>query len=238
LNVTTVLASFALGLSIFSLADRSDPALTDRSAPPQLDLVSALDQLGDEDLMLRYAEGQAAAFDVLVLRYRRRIYSFLLRRVRNPARAEELLSDVFLKLHRAAPRYSPQARFSTYLYTIAYRASMNAQSRQRNRRDEGVGGLQELDAVRGKTLGADLASPDRALRSQRAVERLDRELAKLPEGQQAAFTLYYREGLSCAEAAECLGISSAEVKGRLAYARKLLRERMSGFLDDGGIDLT
>lgn len=238
MDVTTVLATFALGLSVFSLADGNAVALTDSSAPTQLDLVSDLDQLSDEDLMLRYAGGQAAAFDVLVLRYRRRIYSFLLRRVRNPDRAEELLSDVFLKLHRAAPRYSPQARFSTYLYTIAYRASLNAQSRLRNRRDQGVGGLQELDAVRGIVPTVAPGSPDRALRSQRAVERLDQELSQLPEGQQAAFTLYYREGLSCAEAAECLGISPAEVKGRLAYARKLLRERMSGFLDAGGIDLT
>jgi RNA polymerase sigma-70 factor (ECF subfamily) len=188
--------------------------------------------------MLRYRDGQAAAFDVLVLRHRRRIYSFLLRRVRNPARAEELLSDVFLKLHRAAPRYSPEARFTTYLYTIAYRASLNAQARQRNRPDQGVGGTEELDAIGSIDGAAGTASPDRVLRSQRAVARLDHEIAQLPEGQQAAFILYYRQGLSCAEAAECLGLSAAEVKGRLAYARKLLRERMAEFLDAGGGDLS
>lgn len=236
--MTTALAISHLGLLPLSFADRSFVALTDRSDRPKLDLVSDLGQLSDEDLMLRYAEGQAAAFDVLVLRHRRRIYSFLLRRVRNPDRAEELLSDVFLKLHRAAPRYTPEARFTTYLYTIAYRASLNAQSRQRNRLDQGVGGLNELDSVRSSAPAPGAHSPDRALRSQRAVARLDRELAQLPEGQQAAFILYYREGLSCAEAAECLGISPAEVKGRLAYARKLLRERMAGFLDAGGIDLS
>jgi RNA polymerase sigma-70 factor (ECF subfamily) len=219
-------------------ADWSLKPVTDRRARPQLDLASDLGQLSDEDLMLRYRDGQAAAFDVLVLRHRRRIYSFLLRRVRNPARAEELLSDVFLKLHRAAPRYSPEARFTTYLYTIAYRASLNAQARQRNRLDQGVGGTEELDAIGSIDGAAGTASPDRVLRSQRAVARLDHEIAQLPEGQQAAFILYYRQGLSCAEAAECLGLSAAEVKGRLAYARKLLRERMAEFLDAGGGDLS
>ena len=211
--------------------------MTDPPARPRLDLASDLGDLPDEELMLRYRDGQAAAFDVLVLRHRRRIYSFLLRRLRNPSRAEELLSDVFLKLHRAAPGYEPTAKFTTYLYTIAHRASLNAEARQRSRRDEGVGDLGDLESVQRLEEAPRAVSPESALRTQRAVERLELELAQLPEGQQAAFVLYYREGLSIADVAECLDLAPAEVKGRLAYARKLLRGRMADFLTEGGGDL-
>lgn len=223
---------------IFFSGDGRLQLLTDRRVAPQLDLVEDLDRLSDEDLMVRYRDGGAAAFDVLVLRHRGRIFSFLRRMVRDAQRAEELLSDVFLKLHRAAPRYRPEARFTTYLYTIAYRVGLNALDRQRNRRDRGVGGLDELDRLTPVVDQETTRSPERMLRTHRAMDRLEDELGRLPASQQAAFILYYREGLSCAEAAECLGISAAEVKGRLAYARKLLRERLSGFLDEGGGDLS
>ena len=213
---------------------------------PTLSLVSDLSGLADEELMLRYRGGDVAAFDTLVLRHRSRVYSFLLRRLRSPERAEELLSEVFLKLHRAAPRYEPEARFTTYLFTIAYRACLNAQARLRNRRDQGVGDTEDLEQtaalvaspVASPASGATPKSPEHSLRTQRAVRRLDDELGRLPEGQLEIFLLYYREGLSIPEVAECLGLKSSEVKGRLAYARKLLRQRMADFLREGGGDLT
>ena len=95
-----------------------------------------------------------------------------------------------------------------------------------------------MDAVpRADALSA-TAGPERALGVQRAMDRLDRELAELPVEHQATFILYYREGLSCAEAASCLGVPASEVKGRLAYTRRLLRERMGPFLSEGGGDLS
>ena len=169
-----------------------------------------------------------------------------MRRLRNPERAEELLSEVFLKVHRAAPRYQPEARFTTYLFTIAYRACLNVEARLRNRRDEAVGDTEDLDVTASsaavtlgsQTLGLGSRSPERALRTQRAVARLDAELDKLPEGQREIFLLYYREGLTIADVAVCLDLEPSEVKGRLAYARKILRERMSDFLQAGGGDWT
>ena len=219
--------------------------MSDRRAKRTLSLVSDLSSLADEDLMLRYRSGDVAAFDILVLRHRARIYSFLLRRLRSPERAEELLSEVFLKLHRAAPRYEPEARFTTYLFTIAYRACLNAEDRLRNRRDQSVGDTEDLEqtaalgasSMASPVSGAVPKSPEHSLRTQRAVARLDEELGRLPDGQLEIFLLYYREGLSIPEVAACLGLKSSEVKGRLAYARKLLRQRMADFLREGGGDL-
>lgn len=200
-----------------------------------LRLVSDLSELPDETLMERYRDGDVAAFDVLVRRHRRPVLGFLRRLVPSATRAEELLGDVFLKLHRAAPRYEPTARFTTYLYTVAYRAALNARDKARHQLDSSVGGDAELEARSSVDRPTSLPQdPERAVQVREAMALLDRELATLPEAHRAAFVLYYQHDLSCAELASCLEISPAEAKGRLAYARKLLRTRLAPLLADGG----
>ncbi len=207
----------------------------DESAPndprPRLRVVGPLGELADEELMERYRDGETAAFDVLVLRYRDPLFGFIRRVVPDAERAEEILGDVFLKLHRAAPRYEVRARFRTYLYTIAWRAALNAADRARNQLDSAVGGDAELPSNDPVQRPAPLASdPERSVVVSRQLAALERELATLPAAHRAAFLLYYRGGLSCAEVAATLDISPAEAKGRLAYARKLLRDRLQPLL--------
>ena len=200
----------------------------DPKARPHLRLVAdaaSLRDVSDEDLMCRHRDGEPGCFDVLVERYRGRLYGFLRRHGSRPQRAEELVADVFLKIHRAAPRYQPTAKFSTYLYTVARRASLNARGRMAVRLEVAAGGI-ELDGVLGGA--ADVEDPERTAEARRSVARLQTELDALPEGHRAAFSLYYVEGMSCAAVAEALDISAAEAKGRLAYARKLLRQRLAG----------
>jgi RNA polymerase sigma-70 factor (ECF subfamily) len=196
--------------------------VSDRVHVGHLRLVGSLDELNDEELMCRYRDGEAPAFDVLVKRHRGPLMAFIKRMVHSPDRAEELLGDVFLKVHRAAPRYQPTAKLTTWLYTVAYRTSLNALDRERHRVDPV--GLAAFEAVQPTGPAHD---PERAVATGEALDALERELARLADGHRAAFLLYYRQGLSCAEVAECLEITAAEAKGRLAYARKLLRQRLS-----------
>lgn len=198
--------------------------------PPHLRVVDALLDLSDEELMLRHGQGDAGAFDVLVSRHKGRVFG-LLRRMGLPApRAEEVLADVFLKLHRAAPRYEPTARFTTFLHTVAWRAAVNALDKARHQPDRGVAEAHLLEQAAAPS--APSTNPERALDTRRAFDRLDRELAELPEGHRAAFVLYYAEGMSCADVADALDISPAEAKGRLAYSRKLLRTRLAPWLQE------
>jgi len=197
--------------------------------------VGDLSELADEALMERYRDGEVAAFEVLVLRHRRPVLAFLRRLVSSPHRAEELLGDVFLKLHRAAPRYRPTAKFTTYLYTVAYRAALNARDKAAHQLDSGVGGDAELEARTDRQRsGSPAGDPERAVQVRESLAMLDRELAALPEAHRAAFVLYYQHDLSCAEVASCLEITPAEAKGRLAYARKLLRTRLAPLLAGEG----
>jgi len=192
-----------------------------------LRVVPDLSSLADEDLMCRHRDGDAAAFDLLVRRHRGGLYRYLLRMTRNAQRAEELLADTFLKIHRAAPRYQPSAKFTTYAYTIAHRAALNHRARMHNRREFGAGGPAELEQQQPPPNTSGPADPERAVRVKRDFVRLEAELAELPEIHRATFLLYYVQGMSCSEIATSLQISSEEAKGRLAYARKLLRTRLS-----------
>ena len=81
----------------------------------------------DEDvqLMLAFQRGEEGAFDALFDRWATRLLRFLTRMVKDRAVAEELVQETFLRVHRARERYSPDAKFSTWLYTIAGNAARN-----------------------------------------------------------------------------------------------------------------
>jgi RNA polymerase sigma-70 factor (ECF subfamily) len=173
-------------------------------------------------------DGEDRAFDLLVGRHKRGVYRFLVRMVRSEARAEELLSESFMKLYQARERYQTTARFSTYLYTIARRVALNSQARMHVRSEAGTATEAELDAARSPLTEAQPLhhNPERAAIVRGQLTALREELALLKPGHRDAFLLYYGEGLNCSEVAKLLQISPAEAKGRLAYTRKLLRVRL------------
>ncbi len=207
--------------------------LKDRPSSSRVRRLALADSSTDEELMCRHRDGESGAFDELVRRHRRRVVAFVARMGVGQARSEEISSDVFLKLHRAAPGYEPTARFTTYLYTVAYRATLNVQDKASNRRERPVGGsveLEEREAQGLKAVSDGAEAVENAVDSARALRRLDQEISELTEDLRAPFLLYYREGMSCVEVAECLQARPEEIKGRLAYARRLIRERMADLL--------
>ncbi len=85
-------------------------------------LLAALD---DAQVMLRVRDGDDAAFNYLVERYRRAMISFMYRMVHNAAIAEELSQEVFLRVYRSRASYSADAKFTTWLYRIATNLAVN-----------------------------------------------------------------------------------------------------------------
>ena len=195
---------------------------------PHLRVVPELQEQSDEELMCLVRDGMDEAFDLLVERHKRGVFRFLVQMTRNEASAEELLSESFLKLYQARERYQITARFSTYLYTIARRAALNAQARMHVRSEAGTETEKELDSARSPLTEYQPMhqNPEKAAMVRRQLQALRDELARLRPGHREAFLLYYGEGLNCSEVADILAISPAEAKGRLAYTRKLLRERL------------
>ena len=79
----------------------------------------ALDEQSDEDLMLAYAAGNVAAFEIIVKRHERPLFNFILRSVGRRDIAEELLQETFLRIIKSASKYQTTAKFTTWAYTIA-----------------------------------------------------------------------------------------------------------------------
>jgi RNA polymerase sigma-70 factor, ECF subfamily len=171
----------------------------------------------DAALLVAFQQGDESAFRTLFERHARAMYAFCHHLVKDAARAEELAQDVFLKLHQAAPRYRPTARFRTFLYRIASNHCMNELRRgeHASRRPGGRHGEEPLDLDQ---LPSGQATPEeQAVGSAlgRAVEAL---LARLPEKQRAAFVLCRFEGLSYEEIAEVLQTSVPAVKSLIHRA--------------------
>ena len=174
--------------------------------------------------MLAFRAGDGGAFDALFRRWVGRVLRYVGRLVRDPAVAEELAQEVFLRVHRARERYRADAKFSTWLFTIATNVARNElrrpQQRARKRSlDEDDGGAPfELPAPGS---GADLVAHAR-----RVGATLEVELAALPDRQREALWLTAVEGFSYAEVASALETSEPSVKALVHRARVTLAERM------------
>ena len=181
----------------------------------------------DEDaaLMLAFSAGDGAAFDALFGRWAAPLLRYLERMLRDAAGAEELVQEVFLRVHGARERYQPQARFSTWLYRIATNLALNELRRPRRRELHA-----SLDEPGGPVLSGEGSAAEDALDARRLAGRVEHELAQLPERQRAALCLTAVEGLSYAEVAAALEISESAVKALVHRARSALAERIS----DGG----
>lgn len=187
------------------------------------ELEADLDAL-DEDvrLMLAFREGDRVAFEALFQRWASPLLRYLDRMVRDTAAAEELVQEVFLRVHRARDRYRPEARFSTWLYRIATNVALNELRRPR-RRDPHY----SIDDEAGPELVATTTAPDELAHARRIAGAVERELAALPERQRSALWLSAVEGLSYAEVAETLDVSEKAVKALVHRARSSLARRLS-----------
>ena len=171
----------------------------------------------DEELMLAYRDGHAGAFEVLYARHRARLYRFVLRAVKSRPLGEELFQEIWLRVIEARGRYTPQARFTTWLYTIAHNHLVD------HWRKRGL----TLVALEGEEIAG--ASPDPAaeVQARESLERFAAALEGLPPLQREAFLLHEEGGLSVAEIAAATRTNEEAAKSRLRYAMTKLRAAMS-----------
>jgi RNA polymerase sigma-70 factor (ECF subfamily) len=176
----------------------------------------------DESLMLRYGRGDVTAFDTLYRRHRGPVFRFLARQVRHGGAAEELSQDVWMGVIRARSRYRSDARFTTWLYTIA-RNRLIDHHRAGERLTRGLG--QPTDTAP-EDLASGLPGAGRVLDAGHALSRLLELVAALPAEQREAFLLREEGGLDVAEIAQVTGVGHETAKSRLRYAVTKLRSDM------------
>ena len=181
----------------------------------------------DEKLMLRFAGGDAAAFDALYSRHRGGVYRYLLRQCENQATAEELFQDVWMNLVHARGRYQVQAKFATYLYTLAHNRLIDHFRRHKRLH---LVPLADEDADAAELQASPALLPDRNAQAREQAARLLRLVLELPEVQREAFLLHEEGDLSVEEIAQVTGANRETVKSRLRYAMDKLREGMKDYL--------
>ena len=182
----------------------------------------------DENLMLRYQEGDAGAFEILYKRHKDGLYRYLLRLSGHPSSAEELFQDIWMNLIRAHKRYSVQAKFTTYLYHMAHNRLVDHYRKQ----GKGIPVSYEDCVEEGFEPASNDPSSDPESATSRAQQHdcLMDSIRQLPEAQREAFLLREETGLSIEEIASITGVSGETAKSRLRYAVKKLRETMRGLL--------
>jgi RNA polymerase sigma-70 factor (ECF subfamily) len=187
----------------------------------------------DEQLMELYRKGSRDAFEELFARHHRKVIHFAYRMTGDKARAEEAAQEIFLRIARAAFTWQPTARFSTWMYTIARRTTLNY---IRDEREEG-GKVPILPGEEGQDGSPALQFPGPAARNPEEMawsaeiqERFIEALQRLPETCRSAFVLNRGDGLSYEETAAVLGITIQAVKSRIFRAREMLMESLSGLL--------
>jgi RNA polymerase sigma-70 factor (ECF subfamily) len=180
--------------------------------------LDALDE--DVRLMLAFRGGDGVAFERLFRRWSGPLLRYLDRMVRDLATAEELVQEVFLRVHRSRERYTPEARFSTWLYRIATNLALNELRRPRHRAPH-----RSIDDEGAAPIAAG-PSADDVVAARRVGRAAAEALAELPEKQRAALCLAAVEGLSYAEVAEALDVTEKAVKSLVHRARSALALRL------------
>ena len=179
----------------------------------------------DEELMLGYRDGDAAAFDLLYARHKGGVYRYLYRQCRDAAAAEELFQDVWMNLVRARAGYTVQAKFTTYLYRLAHNRLVD---HYRKSSAAAVSSFEDMEGEAVEELADDRAPlPEAAHDSRQQALRLLELLAELPEAQREAFLLQQEGGMSVEEIARATGVTRETAKSRLRYAMSKLRRGMS-----------
>jgi RNA polymerase sigma-70 factor (ECF subfamily) len=195
-----------------------------------------LKDLTDEELMLRVQEGQTACFDLLVERYKDRLFNYLLRLVGNRDEAEEVAQEAFVKAYIHAEKYKTIARFSTWLYTIATNLVRNRmRSRGRAPQIFSLWGKRGSDGEEEKPI--DIVDKDRSpedkINDTELSEIINRAIQQIPEKYRTSFVLREINQLSYEEIAAVTGLKLGTVRSRINRARNYFRKIVEPIVEIG-----
>ncbi|MFN0150723.1 MAG: RNA polymerase sigma factor [bacterium] len=186
----------------------------------------------DEELMIRYREGDVSTFPVIVSRYRDRLTSAVVRLVGDRDKAEDIVQETFLRVHKNAARYKTIARFSTWIYTIALNMAKNE---IRNTKRRKTSSLWDMGLEKDGEPSA-YEIPDNSERPDDVVERrnlrglMERCIQELPPKYRTIIVLRDVEGLSYDEIAGILKLPEGTVKSRMNRARLRFKELLEPLL--------
>ena len=190
--------------------------------------------VSDLSLVRRVQGGDKGAFDALVLKYQHKVTKLVMRYVRNPAEAEDIAQEAFIKAYRALPQFRGDSAFYTWLYRIAINTAKNAVvSRDRSPVDYDLD-LQNSDEsyeLQGRMKNAE--TPEGLVLTDEIRTIVNEAIDALPEDLRTAIVLRELEGLSYEEIAASMDCPVGTVRSRIFRAREAIDRRLREVFEGG-----
>ena len=188
----------------------------------------------DLSLVRRVQRGDKGAFDALVLKYQHKLVKLVMRYVRNPAEAEDIAQEAFIKAYRALPQFRGDSAFYTWLYRIAINTAKNAVvSRDRSpiEYDLDRNSSDESHDMQGRM--KDSETPEGLVLTDEIRSTVNAAIDALPEDLRTAIVLRELEGLSYEEIAAAMDCPVGTVRSRIFRAREAIDRRLREVFEGG-----
>jgi len=207
-------------------------AVTHQAQTIEVGGTRAIESANDHELLIAIRDGDEAAFQEIVRRYRNPITNFIYRMLDDYDRSVELAQETFIRVYTSASRYQANYSFSTYIYRIATNLAISELRKRKRRKMVSLfspftnddGEMVEMDPPDSAVL------QDEALIETERRKAVARAIKSLPEKYRAAVVLRDVEGLSYDRIAEVMNLSEGTVKSRINRARNLLKEKLSAYV--------
>lgn len=192
---------------------------------------STVDRELDQELVERAQKGDKRAFELLVIKYQRKVARLLSRMVRDAAEVEDISQEAFIKAYRALPGFRGESAFYTWLYRIAVNTAKNHLVARGRRAptstqfdNEEAEGFDDAESLR------DNSTPDAELQSKQIAQAVNQAVDALPEELRTAITLREIDGLSYEEIAQMMDCPIGTVRSRIFRAREAIAEKIRPML--------
>lgn len=184
----------------------------------------------DNKLVELAQRGDRSAFGVLVLKYQHKVLKLVTRYVRDPAEAEDIAQETFIKAYRALSSFRGDSAFYTWLYRIAANTAKNVLVSSRRRLVDYDLDLQDPEDYSAQVLLKDSETPEGLLLTDEIRKTVTETMYQLPDDLREAITLRELEGLSYEEIAEVMECPVGTVRSRIFRAREAIDKRLRPLL--------
>ncbi|MER1940237.1 MULTISPECIES: RNA polymerase sigma factor RpoE [unclassified Castellaniella] len=186
----------------------------------------------DLALVERVRRGDRHAFDLLVIKYQRKIMRLLSRMIAEPAEIEDVAQEAFIKAYRALPQFRGDSAFYTWLYRIAINTARNWQA-SRARRPSTVSVLENEDGETFEQIDSlsDHSTPESLMASRQIAQTVNEAIEALPDDLRTAIVLREIEGMSYEDIASTMQCPIGTVRSRIFRAREAIASRLRPVMD-------
>lgn len=212
----------------------NDPVRPGSSAAPREPSGrSASEAQEDDALLAQFIGGDRRAFETLVRRHQARLYQFVYRQMQHQAVAEEIVQETFVRVVSNLREFKREARFSTWLFTIARNLCFDELRKRKHRRHPSLDQEHPNSEGEGRSLGERTADPNRDIEREATQgelrDKMSWAIGQLPDEQREVFLLREVSGLAFKEIADATGVPENTVKSRMRYALERLQAALGEY---------